>query len=304
MLKIKFKKKVSLEEGAIAAVHPVWDTLEFRQLRKMIESGSKKYLPINFLVSDLYNKYLKDADEKEKDLFKKYLESHGLRLKSLVDGGIEEDEVVLSYDERGFDSVADEVFELFQTIKVPDNNELLKRIERKKLAKKLQGYGIGVWFWPESKNIRSIHELRFYGFTKEGAPPSREGRFRLYYENGNLMKAGTHGPNQSKEGEWQIYRKDGSLSASAMYKNNLNHGYFKGYHVDGKSIQFTTPYFEGKAHGITRFYNQNGNVEGITYHLNGLSVDRYEYMEHCRDNPEDPACKKPETPEEANDAQN
>lgn len=302
MLKIKFKKKVSLEEGAIGAVHPVWDTLEFRQLRNILAGGSKKYLPINFLVSDMYNKYLKDADEKEKDLFKKYLESHGLRLKSLVDGGIE-DEVVLSYDERGFDSVADEVFELFQTIKDPNNDKLKESIEKKKLAKKLQGYGIGVRFWPESENIHSIYELRFHGFTKEGVPPVIEGRIRFYYKNGNLMKAGTYGPNQSREGEWQIYRQDGSLSASAMYKEDLNHGYFKSYHEDGKSIQFTTPYFKGEAHGITRFYNQSGDVEGITYHLNGMPVDRYEYMEHCRDNPEDPACKEPETPEEVNNAQ-
>lgn len=231
MLKIKFKKKVSLEEGA----RSVWHSAELQRLKKIAgDDIEESFETIINLVVGLYNEHLKTAAESEQDLFIDYLKN-------------------------------------------------LLNVE-----------------------FRFYKSGKLYGLYLVDNNGERHGKFWEYFEDGEelLAKTGTYGPNQSKEGEWRIYKKDGNLHLSSTFKEDRAHGPSISYYEDG-SIEFITSYFENMLHGILRSYNRNGELaRPDIYYLNHMQVDRYEYLEHCKDNPKDPACKEPETPEEVNNAEN
>jgi len=64
----------------------------------------------------------------------------------------------------------------------------------------------------------------------------------------------------------------GRLAVEYAIRNNLMHGPFRGYHSNG-TLSWVTQFVDGKEHGMSRQYDQNGNLIGTYRMKHGTGVD-------------------------------
>jgi hypothetical protein len=74
--------------------------------------------------------------------------------------------------------------------------------------------------------------------------------------------------NGPKNGEWITRRTNGTIKTRINYKNGIKDGISTLYHADGKSIQLAMPYVNGKRHGTSKKYFDNGQLYAETSYQN------------------------------------
>lgn len=91
---------------------------------------------------------------------------------------------------------------------------------------------------------------------KEG---KKHGTFKSYSDNGTLSWFGTY-----KDGKYHgpeaFYDMTDRLRREGYYKNDEKDGIFKEYDYETGNLVLTTPYKEGKPHGIEKGYNNDGDL--------------------------------------------
>ena len=254
MLKIKFKKKVSLEESI--RHNTLSSSKEFSKLRNILAGGLKDFTSkseVGNLVVDLYNNYLKDSPQQEKDMLKHYLEKHGYPIVFSEDGkalgGL--DRILKVYEQgRDFDLAADEIAKYFlKWERPPDLKKRQFENFRKDLEERFLEAGVVVEFY-EDENDEMLDGIALPAgglavlfVTQAEDKKQKHGKHKGYYANGVLRETGT-------------------------FLNNERHGVFKTYYPDGKTVKMLDEWEQDMRHGKVVFYKEDGTIQ---------SSSNYEY---------------------------
>jgi YD repeat-containing protein len=93
------------------------------------------------------------------------------------------------------------------------------------------------------------------------------GIFKSYHDNYNL-KLEMNLVEGMKNGEVKIYFEDGTLNEIRSYKNNLMHGIWVTYNLQGKKIA-EARYADGKKEGTWQIWDENGVLRTLMVYSNG-----------------------------------
>ena len=119
----------------------------------------------------------------------------------------------------------------------------------------------------------------------------RHGRYKKYYENGQLHEEGQfkegkkHGLSKSywengrfetevhwvdgkSHGPWKYHEKDGHLKITGFFKEGKRNGPERWYFKSGQ-ISWEGHYKNDKLHGPTKGYFENGKLEAEYHHIDG-----------------------------------
>jgi len=327
MLKIKFKKKVSLEEST--RHNTLLSSKEFSKIRNILVGGLKDVASkseVQNLSIDLYNNYLKDAPQQEKDMLKHYLEKHGYSMEFSEDGkaiGGLDRIFALIRKKADFGLIADEIVAYFKNLQLPADysEDQIKEFYNKTFRALLEA-DIFVIFYNFEDGKSPVSGV----FENNSIYSNDYRNSRNYYRNGNLEQEGTyeggseengmtltgikrnyfkdgtlrnllHYKSGQFHGYWYSFREDGTLDYIRNYENDIENGYTFEFYKDGKTPSRIANYKNNEVHGRVAYYKPNGErYETYSYYLNGERVYQEEFEEYCRNNPEDSICNEPETP--------
>lgn len=250
MLKIKFKKKVSLEESI--RHNTLLSSKEFSKIRNILAGGLKdvasKSEVLN-LVVDLYNNYLKDAPQREKDMLKGYLEKHGFSMEFSEDGkaiGGLDRIFALIRKKADFDWIADGIVGYFlKWERPPDLKKRQFENFRKDLEERFLEAGVVVEFY-EDENDEML----------DGIALPAGGLAVLFVTQSNVRDL-----RNQKHGKHKGYYANGVLRETGTFLNNERHGVFKTYYPDGKTVKMFEEWKEDMRHGKVVLYKEDGTIE-------------------------------------------
>lgn len=106
-----------------------------------------------------------------------------------------------------------------------------------------------------------------YTITKGASGAAKDGLFREYHENGNLMREETY-VNGKKNGLAKTHLKDGTLSEETTYQDGKRNGPSREYHKNGV-LKKEVGYLDDKEHGVRTDYRDNGSLQQTQEFKNG-----------------------------------
>lgn len=87
---------------------------------------------------------------------------------------------------------------------------------------------------------------------------SKEGKWKLFYDNGDLKAEGTY-QNNSENGLWKFLYKSGKVEQEGNYKEGKYNGKWTWYYDDSK-LRKEEAYYNGKEEGESVEYDKDGNI--------------------------------------------
>lgn len=153
-------------------------------------------------------------------------------------------------------------------------NGIFKFYDRKGVLEKMITYKNGVEVTEEEQasvilNIKkSFYDSGAIKIIGSYDGDNKQGVFRQYDENGNIISAELYKKNQKigeglidkngfRQGPWKLYYPSGEIQAEGEYVDNLKEGKWKYFYTSGKSRQ-VGQYRKGLPHGEWNWYYENG----------------------------------------------
>ena len=132
----------------------------------------------------------------------------------------------------------------------------------KDLIKTMEEHGgyhmLGIDTYPNGRVMRVVP------YNQQGI---YDGRFRQYYESGQLAQKGYY-KNGLGQGEYIWYYEEGSIKQKAFYKDDKIEGIVTTFYPGGKIAQ-TVNHINGKREGELIEYYENGQIKEKRFYVNG-----------------------------------
>lgn len=104
---------------------------------------------------------------------------------------------------------------------------------------------------------------------------SREGSWKILYENGNLKASGSY-LNNNKNGPWKYFYEDGKIEQEGTYRNGQYDGKWVWYYDDSR-IRKEEAYYNGKEEGLFIEYDRSGMIISQGEYFEGEKEDEWYY---------------------------
>lgn len=114
----------------------------------------------------------------------------------------------------------------------------------------------GKWFVEDYYNNG---QLQMKGTLLTRRPDIRDGEFKFYDKNGNLIEKGTY-KGDLKHGEYIFYYKNGNKELVENWNHGVQHGEIAAYQEDG-TISYKGSYKNGKRYGKWIYYDFFGKED-------------------------------------------
>ena len=98
-----------------------------------------------------------------------------------------------------------------------------------------------------------------YCWGMHGQRSQKVGRWKVYYENGQLWQRSTFDEQSRQQGTCEIYYENGQLKAKYNYKDGIKDGPYKFYYPNGKLWKKGT-YKDGERDGLYEEYDKSGKL--------------------------------------------